>query len=92
LSSWRCSPKWIRHPEPTGSRRATPPLQKFNIDRDIPHDDAKGAWQMAEHTRNIAENINDHEGQMHWARVVQALERQTGYRPPLETLEQISAE
>ncbi|MEF2559320.1 hypothetical protein VQ044_24710, partial [Aurantimonas sp. C2-5-R2] len=36
LSSWRCSPKWIRHPEPTGSRRATPPLQKFNIDRDIP--------------------------------------------------------
>src|SRR5271169_2513787 len=22
---WRCSPMWIRHPEPTGSRRATPP-------------------------------------------------------------------
>src|SRR6266853_5618236 len=26
MFSWRCFPLWIRHPEPTGSRRATPLL------------------------------------------------------------------
>ncbi|MEF2549001.1 nuclear transport factor 2 family protein, partial [Aurantimonas sp. E1-2-R+4] len=29
LSSWRCSPQWNRHPEPNGSRRATPPTSEF---------------------------------------------------------------
>ncbi|MEC5384062.1 IS630 family transposase, partial [Aurantimonas sp. C2-6-R+9] len=28
-SSWRCSPQWNRHPEPNGSRRATPPTSEF---------------------------------------------------------------
>src|SRR6056297_2927754 len=36
LSSWRCSPERIRHPELNCSRRATPPSSKFNSDRDIP--------------------------------------------------------
>ncbi|MEC5380186.1 hypothetical protein VSX64_04700, partial [Aurantimonas sp. C2-6-R+9] len=27
--SWRCSPQWNRHPEPNGSRRATPPTSEF---------------------------------------------------------------
>ncbi len=29
LSSWRCSPPWIRHPELNRSRRATPPASEI---------------------------------------------------------------
>lgn len=70
-----------------------PPITvQDSVRRLLKDHDAEGAWNMADRTRRIAERADDRDGQAHWARVVQELERQTGYPPELQSSEQMTTE